>query len=106
MAWDVGMQLLGQQSGGFLPRGQPVQLGAVAAVSRGIAECWTHPAVLTNRPVRVPWLCYLNQFVTKEKASSDLFCLLYQMPQLDVTVAEMSICLSVSQTEFHVCFVL
>lgn len=68
--------------------------------------------MLTSLPICVSWLCtlyalsYLNQlcrqcncpFVSKEKSRLGPFCLLYQMPELDVTTS-----LLVAEISEHLC---
>lgn len=74
------------------------QLGAETAFPKGNAEHSENPAALTSQPVCVSWLCILDvlccsincvgnviaHLLLGKKTSSDCFCLLYQMPELDV----------------------
>lgn len=74
-------------------------LGAETALSKGNAEHSEYPAALTSQPVCVSWLCTLRvlscsincggnviaDLLLGKKASSDCFCLLYQMPELGIT---------------------
>lgn len=75
------------------------QLGAETAFPKGNAEHSEYPAALTSQPVCVSWLCPLDvlscsincvgaviaHLLLGKKTSSDCFCVLYQMPELDVT---------------------
>lgn len=75
------------------------QLGAETAFPKGNAEHSEYPAALTSQPVCVSWLCTLDilscsincagnviaHLLLGKKTSSDCFCLLYQMPEVDVT---------------------